>query len=256
MMTRSSPTSARTSRMALFRTPSGSSEAVPSASRTAGMPNSMMPPTPSSTASAAARFRESVVCCTHAGHGGDGVRLGEAFADEGREDQFGRRQPVFRRSAGAWRGWCAGGGGGGSGSSWLCPSRCCVGAGWAGWCAAGPGARAWTTAATSPAAVGSSATAATGRPSAAASAAVERPMATSRQPPSGDSPAAMRRAALGKRRRRRAGCPASMSALASAGVSTATPSPGCGVGGVPAARRGCGPRVGRVVDRAVGGHGL
>ncbi len=67
MITRSSPTSARTSRMALFRTPSGSREAVPSASRAAGMPKSMMPPRPSSTASAAARLRDSVVCCTTPG---------------------------------------------------------------------------------------------------------------------------------------------------------------------------------------------
>ena len=67
MMTRSSPTAARTSRSALFSTPSGSVPALPWASRTAGIPNSMMPPSPSATASRAAARSENVVCCTTPG---------------------------------------------------------------------------------------------------------------------------------------------------------------------------------------------
>ena len=47
--------------------PSGSSAAEPRASLTAGMPNRIRPPTPASTASAAALRRLSLVCWTTPG---------------------------------------------------------------------------------------------------------------------------------------------------------------------------------------------
>ncbi|MEY9487074.1 hypothetical protein RKD26_002868 [Streptomyces calvus] len=69
MTSRSSPTSARTSRRATWRMPSGSVPGVPRASflDSSGTPNSMIPETPAATASAAAFFRLSRVCCTTPG---------------------------------------------------------------------------------------------------------------------------------------------------------------------------------------------
>ena len=106
MITRSSPTSARTSRMALLSTPSGSREAVPRASRTAGTPNSMMPPTPSSTASAAARLSDSVVCCTTPGMevmGAGSVRPSRMKAGRISSAGASRYSAVSRRMAGVVR---------------------------------------------------------------------------------------------------------------------------------------------------------
>ena len=123
-------------------------------------------------------------------------------------------------------------------------------------------ARARTTAATRPDAVGSSATAATVRPSDAASAAVERPMATKRQLPSGARSAWMRRAALGEAATTACSRPAPISALASAAVSTvaaARAAPG-ELRSAAAARRLAGgeaaARVGRIIHGVVGGDGL
>src|SRR5580692_3776294 len=65
--TRSSPTSALMSESASCEMPSGSSAALPRLSLSAGTPNTMMPPTPASAASAAALRRLSLVCCTTPG---------------------------------------------------------------------------------------------------------------------------------------------------------------------------------------------
>ena len=115
-----------------------------------------------------------------------------------------------------------------------------------------------TTAATRPDAVGSSATAATASPSDSASAAVERPIATKRQPPSGARSAWMRRAALGEAATTACSRPAAISAFASAAVSTAggrrrcpASAPGGGLAGGQAAAR-----IGRVIHGVVGGDGL
>ena len=67
MTTMASPTSARTSRSAALRMPSGSIPALPVASRSAGTPKSMRPPTPAATASVAALRSVSRVCCTTPG---------------------------------------------------------------------------------------------------------------------------------------------------------------------------------------------
>ena len=67
MTTVASPTSARTSRSATLSTPSGSTPALPVASRRAGTPKSISPPTPAATASVAALRSVSRVCCTTPG---------------------------------------------------------------------------------------------------------------------------------------------------------------------------------------------
>src|SRR6185312_13592585 len=67
MTTRSSPTSALMSARATWEMPSGSSAALPRPSLSAGTPNTMMPPTPASAASAAALRRLSRVCCSTPG---------------------------------------------------------------------------------------------------------------------------------------------------------------------------------------------
>src|SRR5215831_19412151 len=67
-----SPTSVARSASACWTIPSGSSAAEPRASLTAGMPNSIIPPTPASTASAAALRRLSLVCWVTPGMDGTG----------------------------------------------------------------------------------------------------------------------------------------------------------------------------------------
>ncbi len=62
-----SPTSATTSVIATLRIPWGSIAPEPRASFSAGSPNSITPPSPASTASLAAFFSESRVCCTTPG---------------------------------------------------------------------------------------------------------------------------------------------------------------------------------------------
>ena len=62
MITRSSPTSALMSAMATWEMPSGSSAPLPMPSLSAGMPNTIIPPTPASTAAAAAFRSDSLVC--------------------------------------------------------------------------------------------------------------------------------------------------------------------------------------------------
>ena len=65
--TSASPTSAATAAVATFRMPRSSSAPEPSASRTAGTPNSITPPRPAAAASVAARRSESSECCTTPG---------------------------------------------------------------------------------------------------------------------------------------------------------------------------------------------
>ena len=98
MMTRSSPTSARTPRMALFNTPSGFSEA------SGGVADGGMPRTgcrrrrvPQPRWRRAQGVRGVLL---HAGHRGDGVRLGEAFADEGGQDEFRGREAAATSAVG------------------------------------------------------------------------------------------------------------------------------------------------------------
>src|SRR5215468_1273366 len=67
-----SPTSAARSASACWTIPSGSSAAEPRASLTAGMPNSISPPTPAATASAAVLRRLSRVCWATPGMDGTG----------------------------------------------------------------------------------------------------------------------------------------------------------------------------------------
>ena len=67
MTTVASPTSATTSRIATLSTPSSSVAPVPVASLVSGTPNSISPPTPACTASAAALRSESRECCTTPG---------------------------------------------------------------------------------------------------------------------------------------------------------------------------------------------
>ena len=77
-----SPTSATTSRMARFRTPPGSRPHDPVASLVSGMPNSIIPPRPSSAASAAAFPQESRMCWTTPGIEPIGTGLGRTLAHE------------------------------------------------------------------------------------------------------------------------------------------------------------------------------
>src|SRR5690625_2819935 len=67
MITVESPSSERSRARAWFSTPSGSLAPEPRASLCSGTPNSISPPTPRSTASVAARTRESIVCWTTPG---------------------------------------------------------------------------------------------------------------------------------------------------------------------------------------------
>ncbi len=96
----------RTSRRATLSTPSGSTPAVPVASRRAGTPKSMSPPTPAVTASTAALRRESRVCCTTPGIDAIGVgSVAPSFTNIGSTSWRGRRvvSATSRRSAGVAR---------------------------------------------------------------------------------------------------------------------------------------------------------
>ncbi len=96
--TSSSPTSARTSRMATWRIPSGSVPAVPRASflDSSGTPNSMIPETPASTASTAAFRRSVAAVLDDAGHGLNRHGLADTLPHEGGQDQVRRMQPRLR----------------------------------------------------------------------------------------------------------------------------------------------------------------
>ena len=84
--------------------PSGSSAPEPTASRTAGTPNSISPPTPASTASTAACTQRVAGVLHDARHRRDRLRRGDALAHEHRQHQLGRVQPVSRPPAAAARG--------------------------------------------------------------------------------------------------------------------------------------------------------
>ena len=90
MSTVASPTSADRSARASARIPAGSSAAEPRASLTAGTPKSMSPPTPASTASAAALRRLSLVCWTTPGMEATGCGSRDPLLDEERQHQVGR----------------------------------------------------------------------------------------------------------------------------------------------------------------------
>ena len=112
--------------------------------------------------------------------------------------------------------------------------------------------------------VGSSATAATLSPRAAASAAVERPMATKRQAPSGARSAWMRRAALGEAATTACSRPAPISRFrlgrgehgAAARPARPDRSPASVASGGAGGMRAGPARIGRIVDGVVGGDGL
>ena len=89
----SPPTSEARSASATLRMPAGSDAADPTASRSAGMPNTISPPTPASTASTAAALSVSLVCCTTPGHRRDRRRRVQALFDEHRQHQIGGMQP-------------------------------------------------------------------------------------------------------------------------------------------------------------------
>src|SRR4051794_25817883 len=106
MTTVASPTSARTSRSATFSTPSGSTPALPVASRRSGTPNSISPPTPAATASAAALRSESRVCWTTPGIDETGTgSTAPSLTNIGSTSCRGRRvvSATRRRSAGVAR---------------------------------------------------------------------------------------------------------------------------------------------------------
>ena len=101
-----SPTSATTSRMATLRMPAGSMPPEPVASRSAGTPKSMMPPTPAWTASAAALRSESRECWTTPGREPIGRgSVSPSLTNIGRISSAGssRVSATSRRSAGVRR---------------------------------------------------------------------------------------------------------------------------------------------------------
>ncbi len=95
MTSSSSPTSARTSLSATCRIPSGSVPAVPAASffASSGTPKSMIPETPASTASAAAFFSVSRVCCTTPGIAAIGTGSLTPSRTKAGRDEVGGVQP-------------------------------------------------------------------------------------------------------------------------------------------------------------------
>src|SRR5690349_8273977 len=106
MTTVASPTSERTSRSATLSTPSGSTPALPVESCRAGTPNSISPPTPAATASAAALRSESRVCWTTPGIDETGTgSLAPSLTNIGSTSCRGRRvvSATRRRSAGVAR---------------------------------------------------------------------------------------------------------------------------------------------------------
>ena len=92
--------------MARLRIPSASVAAEPSASRCAGMPKSIRPPTPASTAAPAASTSDERVCCTTPGidSSGDGF-CSDSFTKIGNTRSAGckRVSATSRRSAGVRR---------------------------------------------------------------------------------------------------------------------------------------------------------